>query len=164
MNSCIYKSPFGIIRLVQKKGYLVKICFVEKILKSDFSIEFSEKPENSVLKNTCKQLDNYFSGNLKNFNLPISIFGTTFQYTAWKALLSIPYGEKRSYLQQAKSINNPKAVRAIGNANSKNPIPIIIPCHRVIGKNGSLSGYAGGRAWKANLIEHEQNFKIAQKN
>jgi len=164
MNSCIYKSPFGNIRLIEKKGYLVNICFVEKILKSDISIEFFEQPENIVLKKTCVQLDNYFSGNLKNFNLPIRIHGTAFQCSAWEALLCIPYGEKRSYLQQAKSINNPKALRAIGNANSKNPIPIIIPCHRVIRKNGSLGGYAGGRAWKANLIEHEQNFNIAQKN
>ena len=164
MNSCIYISPFGSLCLTENKGFLVKVSFVGKKLKSDISIEQFEVNVTNVLKKTCDQLENYFSGNSKNFSLPISILGTPFQLSAWKSLLYIPYGETRSYFQQAKSINKPKAVRAIGNANSKNPIPIIIPCHRVIGKDGSLTGYLGGEAWKANLIELEKSFKSEQKN
>ncbi len=159
MNSCIYKSPFGYIILKEKKGYLVQVCFVDKILKSDISKEYLEQPANNILKKSCEELENYFTGNLINFNLPINFQGTLFQRTAWEALLSIPYGETISYFEQAKHIKKPKAVRAIGNANSKNPIPIIVPCHRVIGKNGNLSGYSGGIAWKEFLIEHEKNIK-----
>ena len=110
------------------------------------------------------QLDEYFSGNLQHFELPLNPQGTPFQRSAWKALLRIPYGETRSYLQQAQAIENPKAVRAIGNANSKNPISIIIPCHRVIGKNGTLTGYAGGIERKNKLLELERCFKPVQKN
>ena len=88
--------------------------------------------------------------------------GTNFQCSAWESLLSIPYGETRTYLQQAESISNPLAVRAIGQANSLNPIPVIIPCHRVISKNGSLTGYSGGLDRKARLIELEHSFKRVQ--
>jgi len=164
VNSCIYQSPFGKIFLLEKEGYLVKVSFYQNFFKSDISIEHSEKPETNTLKKTCNQLENYFSGNLKIFDVPIILKGTTFQCSAWKTLLRIPYGEKISYYKQAKSINKPKAVRAIGNANSKNPLPIIIPCHRVIGKNGSLTGYSGGLGWKSYLIELEQRFKSARKN
>ena len=101
---------------------------------------------------------------MRVFDLSLKMHGTDFQRLAWSELLRIPYGETRSYFQQAKSINKPKAVRSIGSANSKNPIPIIIPCHRVIGKDGSLTGYLGGEAWKTNLINLEKSFKSEQKN
>lgn len=103
------------------------------------------QPEHPALLETSKQLQEYFSGNRKEFDLPLSIKGTNFQRAVWEQLSMIPFGETRSYLDIAKSIENPKAVRAIGQANKANRFPIIIPCHRVIGKNQSLTGYAGTR-------------------
>ena len=115
-----------------------------------------------MLKDACRQLDEYFEGRRQKFDLALKLHGTDFQRSAWESLLRIPYGETRSYLQQAESIRNPRAIRAIGQANSRNPIPIIIPCHRVIGKNGSLTGYAGGLDRKTRLLVLEKNFMHEQ--
>ncbi len=104
-----------------------------------------------------KQLQAYFSGELKNFDLPLDTKGTAFQMQAWDALLSIPYAETRSYQEQAIAIGKPKAFRAVASANRNNRISIIIPCHRVIAKNGSLAGYGGGLDRKAFLINLEKN-------
>ena len=150
MNSCIYKTPFGNIRLIAEKGYLVRVSFVERIMKSDMSIEHVHQPESHILRKACEELGNYFSGSLKYFNIPINVQGTIFQRLAWSSLLKIPYGETMSYFQQAKS--------------TKNPIPIIIPCHRVIRKNGNFGGYTGGMSWKNYLIEHEKKFKSVRMN
>jgi len=101
------------------------------------------------------ELKAYFAGQLQQFNVPLDLRGTTFQLTAWQALLDIPYGEVRSYQQQAIALGNSKAVRAVGGANNKNPIAIIVPCHRVIGKNGALVGYGGGLEMKEYLLNLE---------
>jgi len=162
--SCLYQSPIGEIKLIEKNGYLIQAVFIEKYLRSDVNLENFEQPISKILRKVCVELDEYFLGNLQNFNLPLNPEGTSFQLSAWKALLSIPYGETRSYLQQSQFIKNPRAVRAIGSANSKNPIPIIIPCHRVIGKNGSLRGYAGGVDRKTHLLELEHSFMHVRKN
>ncbi len=102
-----------------------------------------------------QQLHAYFSGTLTHFTVPLDIRGTAFQMQAWDALLTIPYGETRSYQQQAEAINNPKAVRAVANANRNNRVSIIIPCHRVIGKNGTMTGYGGGIWRKEYLLNLE---------
>ncbi len=104
-----------------------------------------------------KQLTEYFSGQRCEFSLPLAAKGTPFQMQVWHALTTIPYGETWSYQDLADAIGNPKAVRAVGLANGKNPISIIVPCHRVIGKNGKLTGYAGGVERKEKLLKLEQN-------
>lgn len=124
-------------------------------------VQFNE-PKNIMLRDsklmkiTKKQLMEYFKGERVKFNLPLNPQGTDFQKKAWNALLHIPYGKTWSYQQQAKEIKCPKAVRAIGSANGKNPISIIIPCHRVIGKNGTLTGYNGGLHIKQALLKLEK--------
>ncbi len=117
------------------------------------------RSQNSFLLLVTSQLNEYFKGNRKEFNLPLKLVGTNFQVECWEALLNIPYGETRSYQEQAISIGNPKAVRAVGGANNKNKIGIIIPCHRVIGKDGSLTGYFSGIEHKKYLLDLESRNK-----
>ena len=112
--------------------------------------------ETDLINNTRKQLDEYFAGNRKQFDIPIKLEGTDFQIKVWKELLKIPYGETCSYLDIAKRIGNPKASRAVGMANNKNKIIIIVPCHRVIGSNKKLVGYACGLEVKEKLLELER--------
>lgn len=102
-----------------------------------------------------EQLDSYFSGERRNFDLPLAAEGTPFQQSVWEALRAIPYGEVRSYGDIARRIRNPKAVRAVGRANGSNPIAVVVPCHRVIGSNGTLTGFGGGLERKARLLELE---------
>lgn len=115
------------------------------------------KPDTKgVLKNVRKELDQYFAGKLKQFTTKLAFNGTPFQNQVWKELTRIPYGETVSYLDLANRIENPKAVRAVGMANGANPIAIIVPCHRVIGSNGSLTGFGGGLPTKRALLELEK--------
>jgi methylated-DNA-[protein]-cysteine S-methyltransferase len=109
-----------------------------------------------VLRNVRKELDEYFAGKLKKFSIRLAFKGTPFQNAVWKQLTRIPYGETISYLELANRIDNPKAVRAVGMANGANPIAIIVPCHRVIGSNGSLTGFGGGLPTKRALLELEK--------
>jgi len=137
--------------------------------KSIYRIEFVDRVENHDLMNTelykeshltllaKQQLEQYFAAQRTVFDLPLAPQGTPFRQQTWQALQKIPYGETRYYTQQAELMNNRKAVRAVGAANGANPIAIVIPCHRVIGKNGSLTGYAGGLHRKAWLLDFEQN-------
>ncbi len=104
------------------------------------------------------QLDEYFAGERKTFDFPMALYGTEFQKTVWKALCAIPYGETRTYGQIASAIGNPRASRAVGMANNRNPISIVVPCHRVIGANGSLVGYGGGLAMKEGLLALEKKY------
>lgn len=101
------------------------------------------------------QIDAYFSGNLEQFDLPLKPYGTEFQQNVWKALIEIPYGSTRSYKEQTAVLGDPLAIRAVATANGANPIAIVIPCHRVLGSNGSLTGYAGGLWRKEYLLEME---------
>ena len=112
-----------------------------------------ERPE--VFREVIGELQDYFSGTLKRFEMPISLSGTEFQRSIYRQLINIPYGETRSYSDIAEAIGNKKAVRAVGNANSKNPIAIVVPCHRVIGRDGSLTGFAGGIEAKKILLRLE---------
>jgi methylated-DNA-[protein]-cysteine S-methyltransferase len=115
----------------------------------------AEDPGNPVLLATEKQLREYFAGRRREFTVPLAFGGTKFQKEVWQALLSIPFGETRTYTEIARQIGRPAAVRAVGAANGRNPISIIAPCHRVIGSNGKLTGFAGGLEAKAHLLALE---------
>lgn len=139
-----YDSQIGLIHLIANEETLVRICLDEEEFKSETNIYKAVlNEEHSVLKQTIIQLDEYFQGIRKTFELPININGTKFQEDVWNVLATIPYGETTSYQDVAKAISNQKAVRAVGQANKANKLPIIIPCHRVIGKNQKLTGYLG---------------------
>jgi methylated-DNA-[protein]-cysteine S-methyltransferase len=112
-------------------------------------------PRHPILLETERQLGEYFAGTRTRFDLPLEPGGSEFEKKVWQALTKIPYGRTRSYLDVAKAIGSPKACRAVGAANSRNPLPIVVPCHRVIGANGQLTGFAGGLERKASLLAHE---------
>jgi methylated-DNA-[protein]-cysteine S-methyltransferase len=109
-----------------------------------------------VLEEACCQLDDYFAGRRTSFDLPLDLQGTPFQQDAWRALAEIPFGETRTYAQQAGRLGRPSASRAVGAANGRNPLSIVLPCHRVVGSDGSLTGFAGGLETKRWLLEHER--------
>ena len=148
------------------KGYIMETLIGPlRIVESDkgiSEISFSSETKDIIVEKTkgiqkaMMQLEEYFRGQRKEFSLPLDIQGTPFQIQTWKALLTIPYGTTWTYKQLAKAIGNEKASRAVGNANNKNKIAIIIPCHRVIGTNGKLVGYAGGLLVKQHLLDIEK--------
>ncbi|MDE6659229.1 MAG: methylated-DNA--[protein]-cysteine S-methyltransferase [Eubacterium sp.] len=149
------------------KGYLksnIGVICVEDNGEKIVSVQLCEKTENgnlsAITQQAIQQLEEYFSGARKNFDLPLEMNGTEFQLKVWNELCNIPYGETRSYKDIAEKIGNPKAVRAVGGANNKNKLMIIVPCHRVIGADGSLTGYAGGMDAKKKLIELEKKYKL----
>jgi methylated-DNA-[protein]-cysteine S-methyltransferase len=151
-----YQSPIGTIRVIADKSGIKRI----EIFEDQWEEYHKNHPDMIEDQELCgeaiSQLDEYFKGKRKQFNLPLSIEGTDFRKKVWEALMKIPYGEVRSYADVAEMIGNPKAVRAVGQANKANQIPIIIPCHRVIGKKGDLVGYAGNRtSFKEKLLEAE---------
>ncbi|MDR0844109.1 MAG: methylated-DNA--[protein]-cysteine S-methyltransferase [Tannerella sp.] len=151
MNTTYYQSPIGTLRISENGAGLTAIEF------------FFDQPvppaageeETAILKKAVSQLSEYFAGKRKTFDLPLAPQGTPFQLRAWNALREIPYGETRSYKQIAEAIGCPKGPRAVGLANNRNPLPVITPCHRVIGANGQLVGYAGGLDVKKRLLELE---------
>ena len=147
-NIYFYETEIGTIGIRENNKCITDIYF-SKINTND-NIEESE-----LIKECFRQLKEYFEGNRKNFDLPIEPKGTEFQNKVWNELLKIPYGKTKSYKDIALAIGNEKACRAIGMANNKNPIPIIIPCHRVIGSNGKLVGYSGGINVKEKLLNIE---------
>lgn len=131
-----------------------------KEIRFGWEIKEGEKEENHpLLQWTRRELEEYFQGKRKEFSLPLKPDGTEFQKKVWKALTEIPYGETRTYGEVAAAVGNDKASRAVGMANHCNPIPVIIPCHRVIGKNGKLTGYAGGLEKKTALLDVERSFE-----
>ena len=113
-----------------------------------------------VFLQAIAEMEDYFGGSLRQFTFPFSQPGTPFQQSVWDKLLKIPYGHTISYMQLAKSLNNPKAIRAVGTTNGKNQLWVVVPCHRVIGSNGALTGYAGGLWRKKWLLEHESKYKF----
>lgn len=144
-----YSSPIGVVEISGTEDGVTSIIFAEAEETSD------RIPE--VLKNAYNQLDEYFTGKRRVFDLKLSLEGTGFQKKVWMELMNIPYGETLTYRDIANKLNNSNAVRAVGNANGKNPISIVVPCHRVIGSNGKLTGYAGGLERKAWLLKHEKD-------
>ena len=143
-----YDTPVGKLYIEAEGDYLTRISFFEL---------FGKRLETPVIKETYKQLSEYFTKKRKTFDIPLKLEGTEFQKAVWHALMKIPYGKTATYLEIAETIGNPKASRAVGMANNKNKIPIVIPCHRVIGSNGSLTGYAGGLEIKKKLLNIEKS-------
>lgn len=137
-------SPVGILKLVATKNALVAVLWENENPKRVRLAELIEQVDHPILLETQKQLSEYFAGTRQRFDLPLDFEGTEFQKRVWQALLDIPFGETRSYRDIAEQVGNIKAVRAVGAANGKNPISIIAPCHRVVGMNGKLVGFAGG--------------------
>ena len=156
-----YNYPIGAVYIAENDGHIAGLYFSgdkkQKRQKNLFEKELSgfALNESPLIKKASKQLDEYFSGRRRAFDLPLRFEGTGFQKQVWEALMTIPYGETRSYGQVAAQIGNPKAGRAIGMANNRNPISIICPCHRVIGSDGSLVGYGGGLKNKKYLLDLE---------
>jgi len=159
-----YKSPIGELLLGSYDG---KLCLadmkyrkmrttidtrIQKGLKAEYVEQSSE-----VIEETIKQMQEYFAGERKTFDIPLLMVGSDFQKSVWKGLMQIPYGTTASYLELSKNIGNEKAVRAVASANGANAIAILIPCHRIIGSDGKLVGYAGGLPAKKKLLELENN-------
>lgn len=142
-----YNSPIGELYITNDEKSLLSVSFET----GNFSLNI----KNKITDNTIKQLNEYFQGKRKTFDLPLNPKGTEFQKKVWQELKKIPYGATKSYKDIAIAIGNPNSSRAVGNANNKNPIPIIIPCHRVIGTNKKLIGYAGGLDKKQKLLDIE---------
>lgn len=157
-----YESPCGKILLGEINGALcfcswvnIKRCErncskVKRLLRGEYREETS-----ALLRRTAEELDEYFAGTRKGFDIPVQLVGTDFQRRIWNALLTIPYAETRSYIDIGKAIGNPKGVRAVAQAIGANPLCIVVPCHRVIGADGSLTGFAGGLEAKRFLLELE---------
>jgi O-6-methylguanine DNA methyltransferase len=144
-------SSIGVLQLEATENALVAIRFKES-KPADAESTVSTNP---VLDETVAQIDAFFQGQLTSFDLPLDPQGTEFQQSVWQALCKIPYGQTISYGQLAKRLGDPQKVRAVGSANGKNPIPVIIPCHRVVGADGTLVGYSGGISRKKALLRHE---------
>jgi methylated-DNA-[protein]-cysteine S-methyltransferase len=148
-------SPVGTLTLVANGDGLAAVLWENDDPKRVRLSPLREDLKHPVLLEAERQLQGYFEGKRETFELPLTFAGTEFQQQVWAALLTIPFGETRSYAQIAQQIGNPSAVRAVGAANGKNPISIITPCHRVIGSNGKLTGFAGGMEAKAFLLKLE---------
>jgi methylated-DNA-[protein]-cysteine S-methyltransferase len=149
------KSPVGKLKLVASDRGLAAVLWENDDPKRVRLSPHAESNEHPVLRETERQLNEYFAGKRKNFSLKFDFTGTEFQKEVWRVLVTIPFGETRSYGQIARQIGRPKAVRAVGAANGRNPLSIIVPCHRVIGSNGKLTGFAGGLETKASLLKLE---------
>ena len=151
MNYQYFQSPIGRLRLLSDGKHLVGIEFEGEQTPGESDCEVSD----ALLKACASQLQEYFSGTRHSFDLPLAPEGTEFQQSVWKQLRQIPHGQTCSYKDIAVGIGKPKAVRAVGAANGRNPIPIVVPCHRVIGSDGSLTGFSGGIDLKKQLLELE---------
>jgi methylated-DNA-[protein]-cysteine S-methyltransferase len=150
------KTPIGIAKISGDKNGIQSISVLDEDSVSDDILNISTP---FCLQECVVQLEEYFKGNRNHFNLTVNPKGTAFQIKVWKALIKIKYGKTKSYLEQSKALGDIKAIRAVATANGKNPLWIVIPCHRVIGSDGSLTGYAGGLWRKKWLLAHENPVK-----
>lgn len=152
--SRIIQSPIGFLEASANASGICKLCFIDEEAASQ---EHDSHQESGIHLDLLElELGEYFAGKRRAFTVQLTPVGTDFQQLVWQKLLQIPYGETRTYKQQTNLLGNPEAIRAVASANSRNPIAIIIPCHRVIGSNGSLTGYAGGLPRKKWLLDHER--------
>jgi methylated-DNA-[protein]-cysteine S-methyltransferase len=149
MNYQHLSTPIGTLRLASNGTQLIKVEF-----EGQYEVGAIETSD-LVLVNCAQQMTDYFAGKRQRFELPLATTGTSFQQAVWEALTGIAYGQLRSYRDIAHNIGNPSAARAVGAASGRNPLPIVVPCHRVIGSNGSLTGFAGGLATKRALLQLE---------
>lgn len=163
MRTLTVETPVGLLTLTESDGALVRIAFGGEGARGagGASEEYCEEraggecDEAPLLDEAARQLEEYFTGRRREFDLPLAPAGTPFQCAVWAALRGIPYGETRSYKQIASAVGRPAACRAVGMANHRNPLPIVIPCHRVVGASGALTGYAGGLDIKRKLLAVE---------
>lgn len=146
------KTPLGICKIIGSKQGVSEISILDEAVEVSLKIP-------DYLQECVNQLEEYFYGNRKIFELQLDYSGTDFQKSVWQSLTTIPYGKTSTYLKQARLLGDEKAIRAVATANGKNPFWIVLPCHRVVGSDGSLTGYAGGIWRKKWLLEHEQGFE-----
>ncbi|MDF2591262.1 MAG: methylated-DNA--[protein]-cysteine S-methyltransferase [Clostridia bacterium] len=151
MYKAYYNSPIGIVEIVSDEKNIIELSFVENAAESNLQAA----PE--ILKSALQQVEEYFQGKRSVFDLKLKAEGTEFQQKVWKSLIEVPYGNTACYGEIATAVGNSKASRAVGGANNKNKIAIIIPCHRIVGADGSLTGYAGGLWRKEWLLKHEKD-------
>jgi methylated-DNA-[protein]-cysteine S-methyltransferase len=150
-RKAIILSPAGLLEIVSEDGFITAVNFREE---GEETVDLARLP--SVLRKCIDELKAYFAGELRSFSIPLKQQGSEFQQRVWNELLNIPFGKTISYLDLARRLGDPKVIRAAGTANGRNQLAIIVPCHRVIGSDGSLTGYAGGLGRKQWLLEHEQ--------
>lgn len=158
MNYQLLDTPIGHLRLLSTGSHLAAIEFAHQHSDADDDSCITDP----VLEISARQLQEYFAGQRTTFDLPLAPRGTDFQRSVWNALSAIPWGAVRSYADIARAIGRPKAVRAVGAANGRNPLPIVVPCHRVIGSDGSLTGFAGGLDMKRKLLKLEGSLEDRQ--
>ena len=153
-----FEAPFVVLTVVGSDLGIRYVMFDNDAHPKPLErLHISDSEIHDSVNDAITQLDEYFNGSRRDFELPLDLQGTEFQVAAWNALAKIPYGRTASYGQQAASIGRPKAVRAIGGANGRNPVAIVLPCHRIVGADGSLTGFGGGIAVKKWLLDHEQS-------
>lgn len=160
-----YQTAIGPVGIAEAEGSITNLWFgpdLPRGLLPGSESRLAEERKTPLLAEAETQLRSYLSGTLRSFDLPLSPEGTGFMQSVWRALRAIPYGQTASYSDIALAVGNPKGVRAVGLANNRNPIALIIPCHRVIGKDGTLTGYAGGLALKRRLLELEKTGYISR--
>jgi methylated-DNA-[protein]-cysteine S-methyltransferase len=160
MSETLYRaivdSPVGPLTLLASDAGLRAVLWdVDDEARVRVSARIVDRPDHEVLAAAARQLDEYFAGDRRQFDLPLDPVGTTFQRQAWAVLCAIPFGERISYGEQARRLGDPRKARAAGAANGRNPISIVVPCHRVVGADGSLTGFAAGTDRKAWLLDHE---------
>lgn len=152
LETAYIKTPLGICKISGNDKGIAEVSILEEKVQVSQTIP-------KTLKACAIQLDEYFDGDRKEFQLKFNLIGTSFQKKVWQSLLKIPFGSTTTYLKQTRYLGDEKAIRAVASANGKNPIWVILPCHRVVGSDGSLTGYAGGIWRKKWLLEHEQGFE-----
>ncbi|WP_110926119.1 methylated-DNA--[protein]-cysteine S-methyltransferase [Bacillus massiliglaciei] len=150
-----YDSPIGVIEITGTEEVIHSILFTE----AEKSVHMIKEDTPEVMQMCYRELDAYFKGELQAFTFPYELTGTSFQKSVWNALPSIPYAKTGSYKDIAAAVGNVKAIRAVGSANGKNQLSIVLPCHRIIGSNGKLTGYAGGLWRKEWLLQHEKKMQ-----
>ncbi|MEI6638500.1 MAG: methylated-DNA--[protein]-cysteine S-methyltransferase [Chlorobium sp.] len=148
----LQEMPIGTVAIAESGGWITNLYFQQDTLPHD-----AERCETALIREAFRQLHGYLQGELHEFTLPFAPAGTPFMQRVWDMLFNIPYGATASYKEVAIAIGNPRAVRAVGMANQRNPLPLFIPCHRVVGSDGSLTGYRGGVALKQALLELERS-------
>lgn len=151
------KTPIGIAKIIGDNNGIQSIAVLDEVVAVSLEETTTKVPK--CLQDCCNQLEEYFVGSRTEFDLKLNPQGTDFQKKVWKELLKIPFNKRRTYLEQSKALGDVNAIRAVASANGKNPIWIVIPCHRVIGSDGSLTGYAGGIWRKKWLLDHENPVK-----
>ncbi len=159
MHRTTIDSPIGTITLIADEESLVEVHLPDEKVPSVTVAEDTTPSGHNVLAQAAAQLQEYFAGDRVEFDVPLAPRGTEFQLSAWQALRTIPYGETVSYGEQARRLGDRNLARAVGAANGRNPLPIVVPCHRVVGANGHLTGFGGGIECKAWLLDHERSVR-----